>query len=208
MGKSYEPSMVIPDSPRHTASLPCALSATISITLKLCLSVQQAVSCVFSCTLHMCRKFKSLFCQIVLFSSQHVKIHPEWKVPLFYINTSNLLPSSNPVTAENVLKNVKQILHPSTYKSQLFIHAGDETPPHLVLQISTSKSPHRRWVRKEGMVYNAEKTLCIARAHTALCLGGAAVWMWNALHRSMCLSIWCPVIGAVWGDCGATGCGC
>lgn len=105
-------------------------------------------------------------------------------------------------------KKVKQILHHSTNKYQLFIHAGDETLPHLILQISTSKSPHRRWVRKEGMVYNAEKALCIARAHTTMCLGGVAVWKWNALHRSMCLNIWCPAIGAVWRDCGATGCGC
>lgn len=37
------------------------------------------------------------------------------------------------------------------------------------------------------MVYNAEKALCIARAHTAMCLGA---------------------VGAVWRDCEATGCGC
>lgn len=144
MGKSYEPSMVTPDSPRHPASLSCALSATISITLRLCLSVQQAMSCVFSCTLHMCRKFKSLFCQIVLFSSQHVKNPSRMKSSLILHKHFQSPPFIKSCYSRKCSKKVKQILHPSTYKYQLFIHAGDETLPHLVLQISTSKSPHRR----------------------------------------------------------------
>lgn len=45
--------------------------------------------------------------------------------------------------------------------------------------------------------------ICVGIGYQRACVrpGSAVVWVWNVLHRLVCLNIWSPAGGAVWENC-------
>lgn len=165
VGKSYDPSMVTPEPPgtQLLCPLPCLPLLLLPrgsawVFSKLCPGCLHA-HFIYAENLRLC------FCQIVLFSSQHVKNPSEMKSTLILHKHFQSPSFIKWCYSRKRSKNVKQILHQSTDKYQLFIHTGNETFPHWILQASTSKYTGDEWGRREWFTMQRR---CFGQPESAL----------------------------------------